>query len=142
MDTFRVLSVAPSESSQLQQALFLHFGFLIAGGDVRKDSPLVLRRLEQVRDVEFDDAVAGLLESGTPCDCCQGVEWTQCHVASRHRHELADAVLAIEVGDRAEPFDEADVVRESLTSLGSADDERWRIEACQRLRLRSQRESA
>ena len=49
-------------------------------------------------------------------------------------------MLAIEVGDLPEPFDEADVVGESLTSLRSADDERRRVEACQRLRVRSQRE--
>ena len=49
-------------------------------------------------------------------------------------------MVAIEVGDLPEPFDEVDVVGESLTSLRSADDERRRVEACQRLRVRSQRE--
>ena len=70
----------------------------------------------------------------------KGVEWTQCDVANRHRREIAHAMLAIEVGDLPEPFDEADVVCESLTSARSSDNECRRVHASQFFGLRSQRE--
>src|SRR5688572_16343733 len=107
VNTTRESTPSPVHIPCLQQPLFRHLSVLIAAGDVGEDSPFVSCLLQEIRDLKLDDAVAGLLESRSPDNGGQCMEWAQRHVANRDCLESAHAVLAIDVGDLPEPLDEA-----------------------------------